>query len=549
MCKLEKAGFLFPAFIGILLLLFMGFQNSLNAQVVGNSEDFGYSIYLEAVEIEDMPPIHSFAYAVHEGDILLVGGRIDGLHARQPFAAFPLQFNNTSLIVVNPEEGNVWHHSLDPLPVSVKEQLQSTNMNFYQVGDTLYIMGGYAYSPTADNHITFPNLTTIQVSETIQGIKNGTLNTDAIRQTEDERFANTGGQMGFMNGKIMVVGGNIFTGRYNPMGNPTYTQQYVPYIQHFEIDNSGNQPVLVSHSMVSDEEHLRRRDYNLVPYMFTDGRPGYLMSAGVFRQDALLPYLYPVEIDGESYTPHPEIEQLLSHYHSPKLSFTDNEDNLHMIFFGGLAQYYIDNDMLIQDNRVPFVNTISRFTRYADGSFAEYVMPQTMPDLKGTNAEFIANYALSRNETGVFLPHEHAEESTLHLGYIIGGINTTERNPFANNRTHLTSASASIYKVLMEQETATALPVEMPQEAVLNQNYPNPFNPVTTISFVLANPSEVKLDVYDSLGRKVETLINGAYSAGYHSVQFGKGSYSSGLYLYRLTTPGGVKTKKMLLLK
>lgn len=541
----KRAGFFFVFFSCVMSAVYA----QLHAQVIGQGEDFNYSIHLQAVEVPDMQPIHSFAYGVDGNDILIVGGRTDGLHARQPFAAFPLAYNNQNLIVVNPAEGASWSVTLSALPVGVREQLQSTNMNFHQVADTLYIMGGYAFSPSADNHITFPNLTTIHVPELIESIKSGSLNTDAVRQITDQRFANTGGQMGYMNGRLMVVGGNVFTGRYNPMGNPTYTQQYLPKIQFFEIGNGDSGPALISHEVTTDEQHLRRRDYNLVPYMFTDGRPGYLMSAGVFRQDALLPFLYPVEIDDESYFPHENVEQLLSHYHSPKLSFLDKDQHLHMIFFGGLAQYYFENDMLIQDNRVPFVKTISRFTRYASGEFAEYVMPVSMPDLKGTNAEFIANYGITRNETGVFLPEYHAGEGELLLGYIIGGIDTPERNPFTDNRSQFTSASASVYKVILEQETSTSLPVEKPQDMVLNQNYPNPFNPATNITFVLPEASEVRLDVYDSLGRQITTLANGDYPAGYHSLRFDGSNLASGLYIYRLNASGIISSKTMMLLK
>lgn len=524
-------------------------QPAAEAQVIGEAEDFPFRISLQPVEVPEMPPIHSYAFAVSGDDILIVGGRIDGLHARQPFAAFPLASNNQQLIVVNPAQGLVWTAPLSGLPVSQREQLQSTNMIFFQLADTLYVMGGYAYAPSADNHITFPYLTTIQVSQLIAGVKAGFADPAAVRQLEDERFANTGGQMGSLNGQLLLVGGNTFTGRYNPMGNPTYVQVYQPHMQFFEIDNSGPAPVLVSHSKITDEQHLRRRDFNLLPYQFTDGRAGYLVSAGVFRQDALLPYLYPVEIDEAGFFPHEGTEQLLSHYHSPKLSLLDAEGELHMIFFGGLAQYYYENGTLIQDNRVPFVNTISRFTRYTDGSFAEFVMPERMPDLKGTNAEFIPAGGLPQTETGVFLLSETASEHSLRLGYIIGGINTPERNPFTQNRTQFTSASSSVYEVILEREPATTLPVSLPQQIALNQNYPNPFNPVTTISFVLPEPAAVRLEVYNMLGAKVATLYDGFAESGLNNVRFDGSALASGIYLYRLQTAETSLSRRMLLVK
>ena len=89
----------------------------------------------------------------------------------------------------------------------------------------------------------------------------------------------------------------------------------------------------------------------------------------------------------------------------------------------------------------------------------------------------------------------------------------------------------------------------VPKEYSLYQNYPNPFNPSTTIKFDLPESSEVNLTVYNILGEKVITLVNGMKKAGYHSVEFNAGNIASGMYIYRLQTPNFIQTKKMLLLK
>ena len=91
--------------------------------------------------------------------------------------------------------------------------------------------------------------------------------------------------------------------------------------------------------------------------------------------------------------------------------------------------------------------------------------------------------------------------------------------------------------------------VEMPSVVTLNQNYPNPFNPATSISFVLPQAANVSLAVYDVIGRKVATLVDGQLASGTHNVSFNAASLPSGMYLYRLSTPNGVMTQKMILLK
>ncbi len=77
-------------------------------------------------------------------------------------------------------------------------------------------------------------------------------------------------------------------------------------------------------------------------------------------------------------------------------------------------------------------------------------------------------------------------------------------------------------------------PDALPTSFSLQQNYPNPFNPSTTIRFELPKSSEVRLTVYDVLGRDVSVLVNDTRDAGYHEAKFDGSGLSSGVYFYRL---------------
>jgi hypothetical protein len=83
----------------------------------------------------------------------------------------------------------------------------------------------------------------------------------------------------------------------------------------------------------------------------------------------------------------------------------------------------------------------------------------------------------------------------------------------------------------------------------LDQNYPNPFNPSTTIAYQVGKTGNVRLAVYDLLGREVAVLVNERKNAGSYEARFDASTLATGLYLYRVTADGFVQAKKMLLVK
>lgn len=88
-----------------------------------------------------------------------------------------------------------------------------------------------------------------------------------------------------------------------------------------------------------------------------------------------------------------------------------------------------------------------------------------------------------------------------------------------------------------------------PYRYSLHQNYPNPFNPSTTISFELAAGNNVKLAIYDMLGRESSVLVNQYLSAGSYTINFTNSNLASGIYFYRLTAGSFTDIKKMTLVK
>jgi ELWxxDGT repeat protein len=90
---------------------------------------------------------------------------------------------------------------------------------------------------------------------------------------------------------------------------------------------------------------------------------------------------------------------------------------------------------------------------------------------------------------------------------------------------------------------------ETPQQVRLDPAYPNPFNPTATIKYSLPEAKQVKLEVFDMLGRHIVTLVDRRQSAGSHTATLDAKDWASGTYIYRLTAGEIVRNKKMTLLK
>jgi hypothetical protein len=89
----------------------------------------------------------------------------------------------------------------------------------------------------------------------------------------------------------------------------------------------------------------------------------------------------------------------------------------------------------------------------------------------------------------------------------------------------------------------------IPSSYSLSQNYPNPFNSMCNVQFSMCNTGNVKLVVYDVMGREVQTLVNERLQAGTYEVSFDGSKLNSGVYFYKLTTEGFSETKRMLMIK
>jgi len=141
------------------------------------------------------------------------------------------------------------------------------------------------------------------------------------------------------------------------------------------------------------------------------------------------------------------------------------------------------------------------------------------------------------------------------IGFMPGYGTTSEPRKYTFTDEEITAGS---YKYRLKQidfdgsisySNVAEVNVNTPTEFILYQNYPNPFNPSTMIKFTLPVDNRVKINIYNSLGQLVETLLDKEMESGYHEVNFDASKLTSGVYIYQLQANDYASVKKMILIK
>ncbi|MDH4471522.1 MAG: hypothetical protein QE487_02885 [Fluviicola sp.] len=481
----------------VLLLLVFG---SVNAQTIND-----YSVYLKPKQVPEMMGIQSFAFGQSEGKWVLIGGRLDGLHRRQPFAAFDSIGHNNHIIVIDPKSGELWKSPADQLPVNLRDQLKGTNICFTQNGDQLVLVGGYGIGELAADHQTYPFVTTVKLPALIKAVQANQLDASLFHQVTDSLAAVTGGQLLQLNGVFYVVGGHRFDGRYNPADRPTFVQTYTNSVRRFTLDEAGVPSWLPA---FTDSVNMHRRDFNVVLNHLPSGKSSLTAFSGVFQYGVDLPYQTAINIDENGMTEQPGFRQYYNHYHCADVSLYDAKTGeMHTLLFGGIAQYYDSLGILVQDNGVPFVRTISRVTRQPDWSMKEYKFSAEMPALLGAGSEFIPATELPRTANGVAI--FNAGDDSLLLGTIVGGIASTGRNIFWINDEEESAAFSGMFDVYLvknpgtqRENTASTNPIHL--RAIRHATEPR-----YQVQFTLEKPASVAIEWTNRKGKvKHKAVIN-----------------------------------------
>ena len=522
--------------------------------IVSYGQTAPFEITIEPISVPGLGGIQSYVFGQANGMWLIVGGRLDGLHKRQPNASFDVAGHNNQLIVVDPITLQKWQTPLTTLPTSIQEQLSATNMEFYQENDYLYCIGGYGYSPTENDHTTYNKLTAIKVSDVINAVINNTSLTPYFRQITDNQFQVTGGRLKKINNTFYLLGGQKFIGRYNPQGpnnGPGFVQEYTNAIRKFNLIDNGS-TISISHLTPHiDNANLHRRDYNGEQQILPNGDEGITMFSGVFQQTVNLPFLNSVTVDASGYSVNNTFQQYYNHYHCPVLPIYSQLDNeMHTVFFGGIAQFYDNAGVLVQDDNVPFVNTIARVTRDSNGDMAEYKLPVEMPSLLGAGAEFIPNLTFPHFNNEVF-KLDNVTTTNILIGYIYGGISSSQPNIFFINNGTQSNASSQIFKVLIKKSTLSIDEFNEASTSSLNLIvYPNPNKGKLNISFNLIDSNDVTLTIYDLKGAIINKSELKNLPVGENLIEKEIPNLTTGgVYFVSIKTPSDQMTYKLITAK
>jgi hypothetical protein len=138
--------------------------------------------------------------------------------------------------------------------------------------------------------------------------------------------------------------------------------------------------------------------------------------------------------------------------------------------------------------------------------------------------------------------------------YSFTAANTQKKNSNISSQKSLLNKAAikdyeSRFILSISPRTQGVANNDIPESAKLNPNYPNPFNPQTTIPYEVTEDAQVKLTVWNMIGQKVATLVDGVVEAGSHQETWNAASMPSGIYIARFEVGSKVFTRKMTLIK
>jgi hypothetical protein len=484
-----------------------------------SAQQVPFQVEIEVVNATAVPPVHSFAFAQQGSKWLIVGGRTNGLHGFSTNDNFDVAFANEYIVVLDTATWNYSTASILSLPMNLKDPLRSTNMQYSVIGEYLYIAGGFGWDSTLNRYDTYSTLTAIRIDSMINAVENAQPIAPHIRQVTHPELQITGGEMMTIGDTSYLIFGHYFRGRYAETPSPVFTQVYSEEIKKFVIDDDGVNLTISYHGSITDTNHFHRRDLNVGPTIDQNGNAAWAAYSGVFRKDADLPYLAPIQYNvNGTYVVDTAFDQQMNNYTSALLPVFDSlHGTMYTVLFGGcsLYDYNPSNGNLTYDSLVPFVNDVSVMVHDANGQWAQVPLTLQLPGLLGSNMKFVPVDSVPMYDHDIIRLRD--VQSRILVGYLYGGIQATGPNDYPSmaNDTILRVYLTPDFTLLNVAATENAEPVLYP-------------NPVAEELFVhVAEQGQTVIELRNSLGQLVHTQVqNGSGTAVIPVKKFAAGIYS-----------------------
>ena len=522
------------------------FCSMLSVAYVNAQQNF--DIHILPSSITNAPAIHSGAFAVHNGKWIFLGGRIDGLHIMQANQAFGTYGRNDSIFVVDPIANTRLAASVSQLPSIMYEALGSSNMQSFQDGNHLYMVGGYGKADSTGIYTTFPSLISIDLDSIISKVTSASPINSCFRQLLDTNLAVSGGELEKIDSTYYLTFGHYFEGTYaETPAIGTFVQRYTHQIRKFNIDDDGVNLSISNYAVLQDTDVYHRRDYNLVPQIFPNGEFGLTAFGGVFQKNANQPFLSPIDITATNVQLQSAFNENLNQYTTSTLPLYDSLNNyMHTVFFGGMSLYTMDTatSTLVQDTLVPFVQTISKVTRDNVGGLTEYLMSEPMPGFLGTNSFFIPDSAVRYLPGGIL--DLNSISGNQRVGFIVGGIKSDAPNVGHLDPAGMSRPNAIVYDVFVDKTNSDVAEIQVNNNINNLIVYPNPVSKILNIDFSVPASTQCEVSLYSLKGKMVKAIMNDHLQKGPKHISFSVEGMKSGIYLCEISTPIAKKVVKII---
>lgn len=417
-------------------------------------------IQLKNVNGTLLPALNHPIVAYYNGYWLILGGQTQGIHS------FNYNTSNQTIYVYQPSTNSIWYTGISAtdLIAPVESQLTSLAQASVQDGNTLYIVGGYYNNPSDNSYTTLNTVSSYNVSEIINAVINGSAALNQYVNVNTTQMINvTGGDLEKIGDDFYLAFGQSCQGNYCSI-----SQTYTNAIYKFTMESSlANINILESVSNADDSNTgFRRRDYTLIPFKESN-IDTILALGGPFTQNQNSPTVWTnvISFNKDLQYTNSFLNQQANQYRNASLPmYSASSSNSYAVSLSGISgSYWSESGVLTYDLvNVPFGNIIELINYNASNKTVnDYANTQPMCSgltlanclYSGADAVFVRESDTYFDYRGI-LQLDKLNGTTL-VGYLYGGIVSTQLNPFNDGVTNNTLASNQVFAVYITPNSSS----------------------------------------------------------------------------------------------